>query len=393
MRGRRRASSTSGGLGLVLVATVVTLGVGYLIKLPCADGDWRDERQYRRLCYSDVVPLYSARGLDRGLVPYLEAENEYPVLTGLSMSAAEVPAGSHASFFNWTVLILTLSALTVAWALHRMVGRRALFFALAPTLAAYGFMNWDLIAVALATLSTLAYLRERDRVAGILLGLGIAAKLYPILLLIPFAAGRIREGRPGRAIHLAGWTAASWAVVNLPFMILAPERWSFFFRLNTTRPADWDTVWLLPQYKLGWSTSVVNILAGGTFVALAAGVWILTVRRRPDLRLWTLGFPILVLFLLTSKVYSPQFSLWLLPWFALTLPDIRLFMAFQAADVAVFVTRFSWFADFAPGDLPSAGFQLALLARALVLLVCVVAWIRGKVETSRAVPEPAVVTA
>ncbi len=92
-------------------------------------------------------------------------------------------------------------------------------------------------------------------------------------------------------------------------------------------------------------------------------------------------------------LYSPQFSLWLLPWFASTLPDIRLFIAFQVADIAVFVTRFSWFADFEPGDLPSVEFQLALLARGLVLLACVVAWIRGTVETAESVPEPAVVTA
>lgn len=377
----------------MLVATIVTLAVGYLIKLPCADGDWRDERQFRRLCYTDVVPLYSARGLDRGLVPYLEADNEYPVLTGLSMAAAEVPARSHASFFNWTALILTFGALATAWALHRMVHRRALFFALAPTLAVYGFMNWDLIAVALATVGTLAFLRERDKTAGIFLGLGIAAKLYPLFLLVPFVAGRVREGRTYRAFHIAAWAAAAWIAVNLPFAILAPERWSFFYRLSSTRPADWDTVWLLPQYKLGLSTGTVNLLAGATFVALVALVWIATARRRPGFHVWTLAFPILVLFLLTSKVYSPQFSLWILPLFALTLPDIRLFLAFQAADVAVFVTRFSWFAEFEPGDLPSAAFQLALVARALVLLICVVAWIRGNVETRESVPEAAVVTA
>ena len=382
-----------GGLGLVFAATVVTLAVGYLIKLPCAGGDWSDGRQYRRLCYSDIVPLYTARGLDKGLVPYLEADNEYPVLTGLSMAVAGAPAGSHASFFNWTVLLLTGSALATAWALYRMVGRRALFFALAPTLAAYGFMNWDLLAVALATFGTLAYLRERDGAAGILLGLGAAAKLYPGLLLIPLAAGRLREGRADRAFRLAGWAAAAWITVNLPFAILAPERWSFFFRLSTSRPADWDSTWLLPQYKLGWSTGTVNLLAGATFLALAIVVWTVTVRRRPGLQLWTLGFPILVLFLLTSKVYSPQFSLWLLPWFALTLPDIRLFAAFQVADVAVFVTRFTWFADFEPGDLPSASFQLALAVRAVILLACVIAWIRGRVETLESAPEPAAVTA
>jgi uncharacterized membrane protein len=381
-------------LGFVLAATIVTLAIGYLIKLPCADGDWRDERQYRRLCYSDIVPLYSARGLDRGLFPYLGTDNEYPVITGLSMALAGAPATSHASFFNWTVLLLSLSAVATAWALHRMVGPRALFFALAPSLAVYGFMNWDLLAVALATFATLAYLRERDTTAGILLGLGAAAKLYPLLLLIPFAAGRVRERRTDRALRLVGWTFASWAAVNLPLAVLAPERWSFFFRFNSARPGDWDTVWLLPQTHLGWSTAMVNLLVGVTFLALALLVWVFAVRRRGSgFKLWTLGFPILVVFLLTSKVYSPQFSLWLIPWFALTLPDLRLFAAFQIADVAVFVTRFTWFGGFEPGDLPSGAFQLALAVRAAVLIACVVIWIRRQIPAPDSVPETAAVTA
>ena len=47
-------------------------------------------------------------------------------------------------------------------------------------------------------------------------------------------------------------------------------------------------------------------------------------------------------FLLTNKVYSPQYGLWLLPWFALVFPDLRIFLAFEATEVAVFITRFSF---------------------------------------------------
>jgi hypothetical protein len=94
---------------------------------------------------------------------------------------------------------------------------------------------------------------------------------------------------------------------------------------------------------------------------------------------WTLGFPILVLFLLSNKVYSPQYSLWLLPWFALALPDLRLFAAFEAADVAVFVTRFWWFAELSGFDgTPLGAFELAVLVRALILVACVVAWVRRR---------------
>jgi hypothetical protein len=78
-------------------------------------------------------------------------------------------------------------------------------------------------------------------------------------------------------------------------------------------------------------------------------------------------------------VYSPQYGLWLLPWFALAFPDLRLFLAFEAADVAVFITRFSFFGELAglPG-LPFAAFEAALLVRAVILVVCVVTWVRRR---------------
>ena len=366
-------------LALILGATAVTLAAGALLKAPCAAGDWGDERQYHRLCYSDIVPLYSGRELDRDRFPYVEAENEYPVLTGLAMAVAAVPASSHAGFFWWTAILLSAGALATAWALFRLAGPYALLFAAAPTLALYSFMNWDLVAVALATLGTMLFIRGRNGWSGILLGLGAAAKLYPALFVIPFAAQRLREGRRGAALAVAVWSAGAWAAVNLPFALAAPERWSRFFRFSSERPADWDSMWLLAQRHLGFprSTAAVNLAAAASLAALAVLVWWLTARRAPDMPLWKLGFPLLILFLLTSKVYSPQFSLWLLPWFALTLPNLRLFVAFSIADAAVFLTRFTWFGDFEAQPFPSPQFRTALLLRAGVLIACVVAWVRG----------------
>ena len=372
------------GLSLVLGAVLVSLAAGYLLKLPCIGGDWSDGRPYNRLCYSDVVALYSSddrdRGLDADRFPYLDGENEYPLLSGLAMWAAAVPATSPTSFFHWTALLLTGCALATAWALYRMAGRQAMLFALAPTLALYAFVNWDLLAVALATLGTMAFLRAREAASGGLLGLGAAAKLYPGLLVIPFGIERFRQGRRREAWTMLATAAAVWVVVNVPFALAAPERWFEFYRFNAVRPPDFDSVWFLIGWHLGfeWDVGVVNSVSLVAFGAVAVVVWIAATRARPGFPAWTFGFPLLVAFLLTSKVYSPQYGLWLLPWFALTLPDLRLFVAFQIADVAVFVTRFQFFArllDVGPG-LPFGLLEVALVLRALVLVACVVAWVR-----------------
>src|SRR5581483_8878545 len=87
---------------------------------------------------------------------------------------------------------------------------------------------------------------------GVMLGLGAAAKLYPAFLLLPILllclrAGKLREG--GRAV-LA--TVVTWVVVNAPIAILYPSGWWEFFRLNTTRGADPDTVYNIISYFTGW---------------------------------------------------------------------------------------------------------------------------------------------
>jgi Glycosyltransferase family 87 len=377
-------SSTASNVraGPVLLATVLTLLVGFLVKAPCL-GPWSDGRQYNRLCYSDVAALYASddrdRGLDQNRFPYVDGQNEYPVLTGLAMWVAALPADSYPSFFVWTSILLTGAALVTAWALTRIAGRWAFLFALAPTLAIYGLVNWDLIAVMLATVATLAYLRRRDGAAGVMLGLGAAAKLYPGLLVAPFALGRLREGRGPDAARVAGAAALSWAAINLPLALASPERWSEFFRFNSSRGADWDSLWFLLERTFGftWDTAALNALSAAAFVVLSVVLWRAAAWRRPDFPAWTFGFPLLVAFLLTSKVYSPQYGLWLLPWFAAALPDLRLFALFEAADVAVFVTRFQFFARFEGlGEgLPFGAFEVALLARAAVLVACLVAWV------------------
>jgi len=396
------------GLGLVLIALSVTLLLGLLLKTqpvirdghlraPCAEGDWGDYKQYRHLCYSDIVPLYYTEHLQGGRIPFVDACpaggfqcDEYPVLTMLAMYVTALPASTAASFFYSNVFLLSVAAVVIAVGLYLVAGRRALYFALAPTLAIYGFMNWDLLAVALATAATVAFLWRRDVPAGILLGLGAAAKLYPALLVIPFAAERFRERKPDEAIHLTWAAAGTWLVVNVPFALLGAHDWTEFFRFNANRAADWDSLWFIGCQRVTGhtaclSTGLVNVLSLVAFVVLAALVWQLRRRRDPQFPRWTFALPLIILFLLTNKVYSPQYGLWLLPLFALALPrlgrvpPLGLFALFEAADVAVFVTRFSFFGRYAGvGGAPLGAFELAVAIRAAVLVACIVAWVRQR---------------
>jgi uncharacterized membrane protein len=380
-------------LPVVIAATCASLFIGIALHAPCVSGDWSSGVQYRRLCYTDVLPMYEHRGLARGRVPYLEGRNEYPVLIGAFMAVTGLPAGGPGTYFAAAVLGLSAFAIVVAVLLFRLTGWRALLFAAAPTLVVYSFVNWDLIAVAFAVAGTYAFVRRSDRASGALLGLGAAAKLYPVLFVVPFAWSRWREGDRRAAGRLVGGAALSWAVVNAPVAVLAPRAWSYFFRFNAARLADWGSLWATGCRAVTGATvcgasSAVNVGSAIAFAAGAIGVVAVWTRRR--LPPWTAAFGLTVVFLLASKVYSPQYSLWLLPWFVLLMPDLRWFVAFELADLTVFVAHLSWQARLEGfGGLPLGALEAASLARAAILVAILVAYARRGPERHRASGEDA----
>ena len=375
----------------VVACTAATMAVGTALKAPCASGDWGDQRQYLHLCYSDIVPLLYTEQLTGHRLPFIQRCaphpdsncDEYPVLTMYFMRVAAWISGARtAAFYFVNAALLLMCAIAIAVCLSLMAGDRALLFALAPTLLLYGTMNWDLLAVALATGALLAFFRRRDRWAGGLLGLGAAAKAYPALFVIPLTVQRVREREPDRAIGLFWATAFTWIVVNLPFAVVSPGSWWEFFHFNSARLPDFDSLWYMTcsRFHACPSTHAVNLSSFALFLILMAGVWALKARRSPGFPTWTLGYPMVVAFLLTNKVYSPQYGLWLLPWFVLALPNIWAWVAFEAADSFVFVTRFHWFATYPALGPAWMRFELAIWLRAAILAATLVIWIVMKHE-------------
>ena len=183
--------------------------------------------------------------------------------------------------------------------------------------------------------------------------------------------------------------------MNLPFVIAAPGSWWTFFSYNHDRPADWDSLWFVACNRITRSTycghtGAINLASLMLFVAVGVALWHMRSAVRPDFERWTFGFPLLVVFLLTNKVYSPQYGLWLLPWFALALPDLKPFIAFEAADVAVFLTRFSLFARYSGmGGWPIGAFEIAVVVRAAILVWCLVAWVLNREPGPVRLPQPA----
>lgn len=289
---------------LIVLATIAYIA-GYLLDASCRGTGWASPERYEHLCYSDIPPLFSLRGFADGLVPYFQwnADQqplEYPVLTGLFMWGAALvtrallgmfaSANDVVAFFDVNVvgLFLTFVATVVATALT--VKRRpwdAAMVALAPTMILAATINWDLLAIALASLALLAWSRSRTFVAGLLLGLAIAAKFYPLVFLGCFLVLTIRTGKWREFGSLLGGTVIAWLVVNVPFALFANEGWRYFYEFSSQRGQDFGSFWYaITLVGLdGIPADSLNLVATGLFLIACAGIAVLTLgaQRRPRL--------------------------------------------------------------------------------------------------------------
>ncbi|HEV7896304.1 MAG TPA: glycosyltransferase 87 family protein [Planosporangium sp.] len=355
---------------VVLALTCLMLSLHWVQKSPCRDGAWgADLPQYKHLCYTDVLALYYAEGLADGKVPYAGHAVEYPVLTGAFMGVLGLPVHGYAAghpginqaqrFYDLNALVLgALGVATVAMilALRRRRPWDAAMFALSPALFVSATVNWDLLAVALTSFFLYFWARRRPALAGLMLGLATAAKFYPLLLagaLIVLAL-RTARWRDVSTVFITLSTAlVTWLAVNAPVALLYPGSWSEFFHLNKIRGVDWGTIWyigehfplggdrygLAPFQALDHETghATLNTLYLLLFVLACAGILLLALGapRRP--RLAQLAFLIVAAFLVTGKVWSQQYVLWLLPLAILARPRWGAFLAWQFAEIAYFV--------------------------------------------------------
>ncbi|WP_089154841.1 glycosyltransferase family 87 protein [Micromonospora sp. NBS 11-29] len=359
---------------IVLALVCLTLALHWVQKSPCQDGAWQNNVQYTRMCYTDVLALYYAEGLNEGKVPYADHPVEYPVLTGYFMGALGLPVHAVGTdnpginqgqwFYNLNALVLGALAVATVAVILNLRRRRpwdAALFALSPALVLTATVNWDLLAIGLAAFGLLAWSRTRDTVrgllpavsAGVLLGLGGAAKMWPLFLLGPILILTVRAGRLRAGLVTTAAALVTLVAVNLPVAIPYRENWGRFFDLNTTRPIDWGTLWYIGRYldgrispsapgELGpfeWLNANISTLNWVSYLlfglaCLGVAALALLAPRRP--RLAQLAFLVVAAFLIFSKVWSQQFVLWLLPLAVLARPRWGAFLAWQFAEVCYF---------------------------------------------------------
>jgi uncharacterized membrane protein len=368
-------------LVIITLGTAGTAALGWVQKATCMTHGYTHEYQYTRLCYSDIYALYYSEELNTDKIPYRDHAVEYPVIMGgvmeVAARAADLAPTQYRSqwFFTINAGILGGAAILLAAATVKLAGRRpwdAALFAFSPLLLFHLYTNWDLLAAAFTGFAMLAWARGRPLTCGVLIGLGVATKLYPLALLgaLFLLCLRSRKMQEWSVVLFGG--AVSWAVVNLPIIILYRKNWETFWKLNQTRAADWDSLWfqldkVLPTHvgtdgvartvlasSTGASDALNELVAASLIVGVAAiALLVIRAKRRP--RVPQVLFLILTVFLLTNKVFSPQYALWYLPVVVLAVPRWRLLLVWQLTELVVVTTRFYYFINVDKGDNGSQG--------------------------------------
>jgi uncharacterized membrane protein len=268
-------------------------------------------------------PVYKTYGdaiVHHGLVPYRDFHVEYP--------PAALPVFILPSLTSDYPRVLEALMAACGVGLVAVVARvrpaAAFYVALAPVLVGSLILSrFDLWPALLATGALAALLDRRHAVGWGLLGIAVAAKLWPLVVVPPALAWSAAHRRL-RSV-LTG--VAALLVVVVPFAVIAPHGLYESVRGQADRPLQIESLGASLVTTFGHPAVVTshgsqNVAGHGTLGAVSSAVQLLAllvlwgvfargpIDRDRLLRYATASVCAFVAF---GKVLSPQFLIWLVP--------------------------------------------------------------------------------
>ncbi|MBD2080983.1 glycosyltransferase family 87 protein [Leptolyngbya sp. FACHB-17] len=335
----------------------------------------RKYQQYDISIYYD----YSLNLL-KGQFPYTDFNFEYPPLALLPIALPQLPSvvqplnfTAYAillfiqnAFFSHLIAVV-LSRIIAAWQTKKAAIRTISFYAalIVPNLIVV-FCRYDIFAALLTVIAFWAVLKQRPTQAGIWLGLGIAAKLYPVALIPIFSIYYFTKRQYQASAKFLLGNILTVAVIFLPFALAAQEKFFSFLTYHRQRGLHIETLpggILLLLSKFGFidasfelnygafhftseiATPILKVLPILTWSLLGITLFYCVKGFRQEyvasgeITYRTLATYItitLLVFMITAKVFSPQYLVWVLPF----LPLLRLNRITIAFITAISVTTF-----------------------------------------------------
>lgn len=370
---------------IVALAILASL-ISFLKFSHCESSGWATPDQYIHACYSDIPALYGERGLSKGEWAYANGSDsvEYPVVTGAVMWAlAQItPSGDDAikNYFNINIFFIALLLILTSLLIYKFRPEYAYLYPLAPAGIASLYINWDLWAIISMVGAIYWFDRKKLDLSALALGISISTKFMPVFLLFPIAFIFLRRNQLHNALRYLFISVATFIAINLPVYLTTPEGWLRFYQLNLSRGSDWGSLWYALT-ALGFNLANLNylsiliLLAG--FAAIA--IYILELCNIPSLA--SLSFIVLATVMCASKVYSPQYVLWLAPLAVIALTDKRDLHAFWIWQGGEFIYHLAIWQHLAmvtgaKFGLPLYGYALATLLRIATTIYLIATLVR-----------------
>jgi uncharacterized membrane protein len=364
---------------------VILLAAGLISFLKfnhCRVNDWASPDNYVHACYTDIPALFAERGLNTNTFPYLSPTNsvEYPPIIGLGnwlISFITPSENAFRSFFDINAVIIFILFIISAIIVRQISPSYQHLFPLAPAVIASLFINWDMWAVVSTLLAIYYFDRKKYEVSGVWLGVSIATKFFPIVLLFPIAIIFYRKLQLHLFYRYLFTTAIIWGAINIPIALTHFDGWWRFFKLNLERGADFGSIWYalsLLDIKIPHLDLIYPLLSIALFIGLA--IYLLKLPSTPNLA--AIALFAVVIFTTAGKVYSPQYILWLTPLAVIALQNNKQVITFwfwQATEITYHLAIWQYLALFSDAQfgLPAGGYALATIIR--VIGVCTFAYI------------------
>ncbi|MEJ2601485.1 MAG: hypothetical protein P8Z00_24385 [Anaerolineales bacterium] len=342
--------------------------------------------------FGDFIHFYRLAGMG---IPFVDYWVEFPpIFPFFSRLIYSIAGGRQHTYDYLLIFVLTLAQaisltlfIRIAEKLYgetQAIGRILVYFAILVCLS-YGWWYFDPLAE-LAFMAALAFLLDgKDVRSGIMIGMGVLTKLFPILL-VPLV-WRMRPIKKAAAITIIGISIV--VVVYGALFTVAPEM-SKASAISQASKGSWETVWALLDRNFGTGNFGME---NERFVPATAS---LPRGNLPEISPWLTLLPFLGLggwifwkaqlnskraaiaflgitwciFFIWSPGWSPQWIIYLIPLILLSVPERQAFLLSLAL---VFVNLLEWPVLLSRGY--NIGLWFTIPTRTFLFVLVIIVWL------------------
>jgi uncharacterized membrane protein len=286
--------------------------------------------------FSDIRGFYGMRFMDGQhhwpYDAYTKADGgtllpvEYPAITGVAIwlltfitPATGIPL---LNYFGINAVIHACFFAATGYYIKKLTNNStAYLFVLAPACFMALNLNWDMWAVLPMVASIYYFEKDKRTVSAVLLGISIAAKFFPVILLLPIGIYFLKGKQFKSGFKYFGIVLASWLAFNLPVMLISFDGWKYFYTFSFNRGLGDGSIYSVLG-KLGLDQINSNSLYFVLNVMLFGLLIFFLLKSKKNLPLAQTSFFTMFCFTYFGKQYSMQYVLWMAPLAVLTISTL-----------------------------------------------------------------------